>query len=298
MGSSPPSTTSRSPPTPGRVTGFLGPNGAGKSTTMRVIVGLTPATSGTATCADAASPSCPTPGRRSVSCSTPPPSTPVGPGARSSPLAQRIMGLPARRVDEMLDVVSLTAGRSRPTRARLLPRHAPAARDRRSPDRRSRGAHPRRARQRARPSGHPLDARPAARIRQRRSHGAALLAPAPRDRGHRRRPRRHRQRPHRRPGHQGRAARLSRHSRSGPPRSPCSARRSLSPASTTTRATASRATAHCGSRPTRPSSASWPSRPGRRSSSCAQLKAPASRRCSSSSPRTPQDHHAHEHAGK
>ena len=34
--------------TPGRVTGFLGPNGAGKSTTMRVIVGLTPATSGTA----------------------------------------------------------------------------------------------------------------------------------------------------------------------------------------------------------------------------------------------------------
>ena len=30
----------------GRVTGFLGPNGAGKSTTMRMIVGLTPATSG------------------------------------------------------------------------------------------------------------------------------------------------------------------------------------------------------------------------------------------------------------
>ena len=33
---------------PGRVTGFLGPNGAGKSTTMRIMVGLTPATSGTA----------------------------------------------------------------------------------------------------------------------------------------------------------------------------------------------------------------------------------------------------------
>jgi len=31
---------------PGRVTGFLGPNGAGKSTTMRIIVGLTQATSG------------------------------------------------------------------------------------------------------------------------------------------------------------------------------------------------------------------------------------------------------------
>jgi ABC-type uncharacterized transport system ATPase subunit len=33
----------------GRVTGFLGPNGAGKSTTMRVMVGLTAPTSGSAT---------------------------------------------------------------------------------------------------------------------------------------------------------------------------------------------------------------------------------------------------------
>ncbi|WP_130014547.1 ABC transporter ATP-binding protein [Serinicoccus sediminis] len=33
---------------PGRVTGFLGPNGAGKSTAMRMMTGLTPATSGTA----------------------------------------------------------------------------------------------------------------------------------------------------------------------------------------------------------------------------------------------------------
>src|SRR5689334_15714583 len=34
---------------PGAVTGFLGPNGAGKSTTMRIIAGLTPASSGSAT---------------------------------------------------------------------------------------------------------------------------------------------------------------------------------------------------------------------------------------------------------
>ena len=34
---------------PGRVTGFLGPNGAGKYTTMRVMVGLTVPTSGSAT---------------------------------------------------------------------------------------------------------------------------------------------------------------------------------------------------------------------------------------------------------
>jgi ABC-2 type transport system ATP-binding protein len=34
---------------PGHVTGFLGPNGAGKSTTLRMILGLTAPTSGTAT---------------------------------------------------------------------------------------------------------------------------------------------------------------------------------------------------------------------------------------------------------
>ena len=34
---------------PGTVTGFLGPNGAGKSTTMRMIVDLTPPSSGSAT---------------------------------------------------------------------------------------------------------------------------------------------------------------------------------------------------------------------------------------------------------
>src|SRR3954470_22066675 len=33
---------------PGRITGFVGPNGAGKSTTMRVILGLDAADSGTA----------------------------------------------------------------------------------------------------------------------------------------------------------------------------------------------------------------------------------------------------------
>jgi ABC-2 type transport system ATP-binding protein len=94
---------------PGRVTGFLGPNGAGKSTTMRIIVGLTRATSGTATIS----------GRRYVDL--PNPGLEVGvlldasaqhagrTGRETLTIAQRFMGLPRRRVEEMLNLVTLTA---------------------------------------------------------------------------------------------------------------------------------------------------------------------------------------------
>src|SRR4051812_46787782 len=93
---------------PGRVTGFLGPNGAGKSTTMRIIVGLTPATTGSATVS----------GRRYVDL--PNPGLEVGvlldasaqhagrTGREILTIAQRFMGLPKIRVDEMLDLVGLT----------------------------------------------------------------------------------------------------------------------------------------------------------------------------------------------
>lgn len=93
----------------GRVTGFLGPNGAGKSTTMRIMVGLTPPTSGTVTID----------GRRYTDL--PNPGVEVGvlldasaqhagrTGREILTLAQRTMGLRTQRVQEMLDLVSLTA---------------------------------------------------------------------------------------------------------------------------------------------------------------------------------------------
>jgi ABC-2 type transport system ATP-binding protein len=93
---------------PGRVTGFLGPNGAGKSTTMRILVGLTRATSGTTTIS----------GRHYVDLANP--GLDVGvlldasaqhagrTGREVLTIAQQYMGLPRRRVEEMLDVVSLT----------------------------------------------------------------------------------------------------------------------------------------------------------------------------------------------
>jgi ABC-2 type transport system ATP-binding protein len=93
---------------PGRVTGFLGPNGAGKSTTMRVMVGLTKATAGTVTIS----------GRHYVDL--PNPGLEVGvlldasaqhagrTGREILTIAQQFMGLPRARVEEMLEVVSLT----------------------------------------------------------------------------------------------------------------------------------------------------------------------------------------------
>jgi ABC-2 type transport system ATP-binding protein len=93
---------------PGRVTGFLGPNGAGKSTSLRVIVGLTPADSGEATIC----------GQRFADLANP--GLEVGvlldasaqhagrTGREILTIAQRTMGVSPRRVDEMLDLVSLT----------------------------------------------------------------------------------------------------------------------------------------------------------------------------------------------
>ena len=93
---------------PGRVTGFLGPNGAGKSTTMRVMVGLTPATSGSATVLGRKYADLPNPGRE-VGVLLDASAQHAGrTGRETLKVAARTMGLPMRRVDELLDLVSLT----------------------------------------------------------------------------------------------------------------------------------------------------------------------------------------------
>ncbi|WP_153395093.1 ABC transporter ATP-binding protein [Ornithinicoccus halotolerans] len=98
---------------PGRVTGFLGPNGAGKSTTMRMILGLDRPTAGAVTVN----------GHRYVD--SPAPLREVGalleahaihPG-RSARNHLRWLaasnGIPSRRVDEVLDLVGMSAAADR-----------------------------------------------------------------------------------------------------------------------------------------------------------------------------------------
>jgi len=93
---------------PGRVTGFLGPNGAGKSTTMRVMVGLTPATSGSATVLGRKYADLPNPGRE-VGVLLDASAQHAGrTGTETLKVAARTMGLPMSRVHDMLDLVSLT----------------------------------------------------------------------------------------------------------------------------------------------------------------------------------------------
>ena len=98
---------------PGRVTGFLGPNGAGKSTTMRIMVGLTAPTSGTATINGERFADLPNPGLE-VGVLLDASAQHAGrTGREILTIAADTMGLPRRRVDEMLELVSLTSSEAK-----------------------------------------------------------------------------------------------------------------------------------------------------------------------------------------
>jgi ABC-2 type transport system ATP-binding protein len=98
---------------PGRVTGFLGPNGAGKTTTMRIMVGLTPETQGRVTIGGHLYRDIPNPGLH-VGVLLDASAQHAGrTGREILTLGATTMGLPASRVDEMLELVSLSPAESR-----------------------------------------------------------------------------------------------------------------------------------------------------------------------------------------
>lgn len=93
---------------PGAVTGFLGPNGAGKSTTMRIMTGLTPASVGQALIDGVDYRDIPNPGTQ-VGVLLDASAQHAGrTGREILTLSALTMGLPSSRVDEMLELVSLS----------------------------------------------------------------------------------------------------------------------------------------------------------------------------------------------
>jgi ABC-2 type transport system ATP-binding protein len=100
---------------PGTVTGFLGPNGAGKSTTMRMLVGLSEADSGEARILGGRYRDLPNPGRR-VGILLDASAQHAGRRGREAlAVSAQTMGVPAHRVDTLLELVGLdeTAARRR-----------------------------------------------------------------------------------------------------------------------------------------------------------------------------------------
>src|SRR5882672_7942848 len=93
---------------PGSVTGFLGPNGAGKSTTLRILVGLASPDAGRAAVLGGRYAALPNPGLR-VGVLLDASAQHAGrTGREVLALSALVMGLPARRADEMLDRVGLS----------------------------------------------------------------------------------------------------------------------------------------------------------------------------------------------
>jgi ABC-2 type transport system ATP-binding protein len=93
---------------PGSVTGFLGPNGAGKSTTMRMMTGLTPPSSGSATFLGRPYARLNNPGRHVGVLLDASAQHPGRTGREILRLDAILMGLPRRRVDTMLELVGLS----------------------------------------------------------------------------------------------------------------------------------------------------------------------------------------------
>ena len=92
---------------PGSVTGFLGPNGAGKTTTLRMLLGLVRPTSGTATINGVPYESLPRPLQTVGAALEAASFHPAHTALQHLRIYCAAAGLPARRADEVLDLVGL-----------------------------------------------------------------------------------------------------------------------------------------------------------------------------------------------
>jgi ABC-2 type transport system ATP-binding protein len=98
---------------PGSITGFLGPNGAGKSTTLRMLTGLTPPSSGTATIHGKRYRELPNPGRV-VGVMLDATAQHAGrTGRETVRVTASLLGIPATRADQVLERVGLTGAASK-----------------------------------------------------------------------------------------------------------------------------------------------------------------------------------------